>query len=131
MGMATVDADSDGKPGMLAVPKNGGGYVLPPTAIGLIGSAPAADNIYLVSRTSVGLAGKTTTCEEQAGTATIKYFDSHVVGCHVKGAAECNPTQVDFIDQSRSIYKATSGTFKSKKVADGATCADVRAALPL
>jgi len=132
MGIATVDADSDGKPGMLAVPKADGGYTQPPTAIGLIGSAPVADNLYLVSRTSVALAGKTTTCEEQAGTAMVKYFDSHVVGCHVKTpAAECTPTQVDFIDQSRSIYKTTTGTFKSKKIADGATCADVRAALPL
>lgn len=131
MGIATVDADSDGKPGMLAVPKSGGGYVQPPTAIGLVGSAPSADNLYLVSRTSVGLTGKTTSCEEQAGPATIKYFDSHVAGCHVKGATECNATQADFIDQSRSIYVATGGSFKSKKIADGATCADVRAALPL
>ena len=101
------------------------------TLTSLGGSAPVADNLYLVSRTAVGLTGKTTTCEEQSGTATIKYFDSHVVGCHVKGASECTPTQADFIDQSRSIYQATTGTFKSKKIADNATCADVRAALPL
>jgi len=131
MGITTVDADSDGKPGMLAVPKADGGYTQPPTAIGLGGSAPVADNLYLVSRTSVALTGKTTTCEEQSGTAMVKYFDSHVAGCHVKGAAECNPTQADFIDQSRTIYQVTGGSFKSKKIADGATCADVRAALPL
>jgi len=130
MGIATVDADSDGKPGMLAVPKGDGGYTQPPTAIGLVGSAPVADNLYLVSRTSVALTGKTTTCEEQAGTAMVKYFDSHVAGCHVKGAAECDTTQADFIDQSRTIYQVTGASFKSKKIADGATCADVRAALP-
>jgi hypothetical protein len=131
MGIATVDADSDGKPGILAVPKSGGGYVQPPTAIGLGGSAPVADSVYLVSRTEIALNGKATSCEEQAGTAMVKYFDSHVVGCHVKGAAECNPTQADFIDQTRTVYQATAASFKSKKVADGATCADVRAALPL
>jgi hypothetical protein len=130
-GVMAVDADGDGKAGFTAVPRNGGGYVAPPTGLGLFGSAPSADKIYLASRTIVGLSGTFTTCTEQSGTASVTFFDSHVVGCHVTGGAECTAMQVDFVEQSRTLYKPGAATFQSKKVADGASCADVRAALPM
>jgi hypothetical protein len=130
-GIMAVDADGDGSPGFTAIPRQGGGFVAPPTGLGLLGSAPSADKVYLASRTIVSLGGKLTSCTEQAGTATITFFDSHVVGCHVKGGGECTPAQVDFIDQSRTDYKVSTGVFTSKQVAETATCADVRAALPM
>ncbi|HEY2902780.1 MAG TPA: hypothetical protein VGL59_19520 [Polyangia bacterium] len=133
-GVTVVDADGDGKPGFTAIPKDGGGFVAPPTGLGIFGSAPSADQVYLASRTIVALAGKLDSCTAQSGTANVTFFDSHVVGCHVKGGAECTATQTDFVDQSRTDYKVPtpmSGTFTSKQVADAATCADVRAALPM
>lgn len=130
-GIMPVDADGDGAVGFTAVPKQGNGYVAPPTGLGLFGSAPSADKVYLASRTVVGLNGKLDSCTTQSGTAEVTFFDSHVVGCHVKGAAECTAAQTDFVDQSRTNYKVQSGTFLSKQIADGSSCADVRAALPM
>jgi hypothetical protein len=129
-GIMAVDADGDGKPGFTAVPKDGNGFVAPPTSISF-GLAPAADRVYLASRTVVGLAGKTDSCTQQSGTATITSFDSHVVGCHVKNGADCTAAQTDFVDTSRTDYKVSTGTFTSVQVKDDATCADVRAALPM
>jgi hypothetical protein len=128
--VTAVDADGDGKLGFLAVPRNGTGFVKPPTALGLAGSAPSADQVYLASRTGIGLTGNTTTCDEQAGTIAVTFFDSHVVGCRIAPGQDCTAAQASFIDGSSPIYTATGGTFRSKKVADNATCADVRAAIP-
>lgn len=130
-GVMAVDADGDGKPGFTAVPKDGNGFVAPPTALGIFGSAPSADKVYLATRTIVQLDGKMDSCTTQSGTAAVTFFDSHVVGCHVKGGADCTAAQTDFVDSSRTDYKITGGTFTSKQVADAATCADVRAALPM
>jgi hypothetical protein len=105
--------------------------VQPPTGLGFLGSAPSADKLYLSSRTVVSLDGKLTSCADVAGTAKIAFFDSHVVGCHVKNGGDCTPSQIDFVDQSRTLYKITGATFTAKKIADDATCADARAALPL
>jgi hypothetical protein len=126
-----VDADGDGKPGFLAMPRAGMGYVQPPTGLGLFGSAPSADKLYLSSRTVVSLEGKLTGCSEVAGTAKITFFDSHVVGCHVKNGGECSASQTDFVDQSRTLYKITGASFTAKKIPDNASCADARAALPM
>jgi prepilin-type processing-associated H-X9-DG protein len=129
--ITTVDADGDGSPGILAIPRSDGGYVRPPTAIGLGGSVPSADRLYLVTRSSIGMTGTTSSCESHSGTANIGFFDTHVVGCHVAGGQECTMDQASFIDQSRTIYQITSATFQTKRVADTATCAEVRAALPM
>ena len=125
-----VDADGDGKPGFTAVPRAGMGYVQPPTGLGIFGSAPSADRLYLSSRTVVSLEGKLTSCADVSGTAKITFFDSHIVGCHVKNGNDCTPGQIDFVDQSRTLYKITGATFTAKKIADNAGCADARAALP-
>jgi hypothetical protein len=125
------DAEGDSKPGITGNAKTGGGYVYPPTAIGLGGLAPAADKVYIASRTVLQLNGKTTTCEDQSGTAVAKFFDNHVIGCHVFNGADCTADQIKFVDDSRTVYVPTApGTFVAKKVADTATCADVRTALP-
>jgi hypothetical protein len=124
------DVEQDGLSGYTAVPKNGGGYVLPPTSLGLIGSAPAADKVYLVSRFAMTLKGKRTSCDAHSGTADFSAFDTHVVGCHIAGGEECSPAQTDFVDQNRMLYEPVSATYQATVIADGATCAEVRAALP-
>jgi hypothetical protein len=124
----TVDADGDGKPGFTAVPKTGNGYVLPPVA--LFGN-PKADRLYLASRTVIALSGALTACREISGTATTQFFDSHVVGCRLESGADCSAGQADFVDSSRTVHKIGSGAFTAKVIADTATCAEVRAALPM
>jgi hypothetical protein len=126
-----VDADGDGHPGFTAVPRKGGDYVQPPTGLGLFGSAPTAEKLYLSSRTVVSLKGMLTSCTDVAGPATISFFDSHVVGCFTNKGAECTPNQIDFVDQGRTLYKIEGATFVAKKVSDTATCAEARAAVPV
>jgi hypothetical protein len=124
-----LDPDGEGKPGYLAMPKPDGGYVLPPTSLGLGGLAPAAERLALVSRNLMTLAGTRTSCEAFAGTANVTAFDSHVVGCVLRGGGECSPAQVDFVDQNRMKYVPKGATFMAVQVAAAATCAEVRRAL--
>lgn len=128
--MTAVDVEGDGSKGYTAAPRDGGGFVLPPTAVGLAGSAPSADKVYLVSRQAMNLKGKRTACDAHSGTAEVTAFDNHVVGCHIKGAAECSANQSDFVDENRMRYMVTSATYEAKTVANDASCADIRAALP-
>jgi hypothetical protein len=128
MQMSAVDADGDMKPGFTATSRNDTPYTYPPTAA--LGGAKA-DMLYLATRTVIVLHGSLTTCEDLSGTANVTMFDNHVVGCHVQNGGDCNPTQADFVDSSRTIYTPTGATFTAKKLADGATCAAVRAALPM
>ena len=125
-----LDADGDGKPGYLALPRADGGYVLPPTSLGLGGLAPAAEKVFLVTHNRFTLSATRTACDDFSGAAAALAFDSHVVGCVVHGGGDCSPGQVDFVDQNRMKYLPKSATFAAKRVPDAATCAEVRAALP-
>jgi hypothetical protein len=124
--LQAADADNDSKAGFTAAPHAGSGYTAPPVA--LFGAK--TDKIYLASRTIVGLDGQLSSCEDIAGTAIVKSFDSHVVGCHIKDKDDCQPGDIGFVDKNRTIYEVKSATFTAKKIAEGATCADVRTALP-
>lgn len=128
--LETFDLEEDGPAGYTAKPRAGGGYVLPPTAVGLGGSADSADQVYLVSRQAMTLTGTRSSCDEHSGTAMVTAFDNHVVGCHIEGGDECSADQADFVDQNRMRYMVTSGTYEAKVVPDDASCGDVRAALP-
>jgi hypothetical protein len=125
------DVDGDGQPGYLALPRSKDGYVLPPTALGLGGLAPAAEKIYLVSRNVMTLTGVRTACDAFSGSANVTHFDSHVVGCAVRGGGECNSNQVDFVDQNRMKYQAKSASFSAKRVPAGAPCSEIRRVHPL
>ncbi len=133
-GTTFPDDDTDMNLGITASPLSSTGYVLPPTAVGLGGSAPTADQVYLATRTQMALSGNWTSCTDLSGTAMVTEFDNHVVGCHVKGAAACTTnaanTQADFIDQNRTVYAPGMATFVAKTLSDGASCADVLSALP-
>ncbi|HEX3697615.1 MAG TPA: hypothetical protein VH374_19745 [Polyangia bacterium] len=121
-----VDVDQDGNPGITATPKTGAGFVQTPVALPLLGVGARADKLYLASRTGVALSGTLTSCTEQAGNATITFFDSHVVGCHVNGGAACTADQINFVDTNRTAYTKMTGTFTSRILADSASCADAR-----
>jgi hypothetical protein len=124
----TNDPDGDTKPGLTAVPRSGGGYTLPPTSIL---QSSRADQLYIVVRQVTSAMLTRTACDQTSGTASFTYLNNHVVGCHVMGGSDCAPGDINFIDQNRTIYEIAGATAQTKIVADTATCADVRAALPM
>jgi hypothetical protein len=124
-GLKTDDVDGDGNPGFTSTPKSGNGYVLPPTGLGVLGSAPSADKVFIVSRNIASLSGTRTSCDEHSGKATFSSFDNHVVGCHTK-SGNCTTSQVDFCDQNRPVYKINSATYTARRVPDDTTCEEVR-----
>ena len=122
------DAEGDMHAGLTAIPRSGGTYTLPPTSIL---QTARADQLYIVIRQVTSAMLTRTACDQASGTATFAFLNNHVVGCHIMGASDCMPNDVNFIDNNRTIYDITSATAETKVVADTATCADVRAALPM
>jgi hypothetical protein len=123
-----VDAEGDMNPGLTAVPRSGGDYKLPPTSILQLSRA---DQVYIVTRQVTEATLTRTACDATSGSATFAHFNNHVIGCHVMGGSACSPTEVNFIDMNRTIYELVSATAQTKIIAETATCADVRAALPM
>jgi len=124
----TNDAEGDMNAGLTALPRSGGGYTLPPTSIL---QTSRADKLYIVVRQVTAAMLTRTACDATSGSATFTYLNNHVVGCHVMGGVDCMPNDVNFIDQNRTIYEITGATAQTKIIAETATCADVRAALPM
>jgi hypothetical protein len=124
----TSDAESDGSPGLTAVPRSGAGYTLPPTSI--LQNA-RVDRIYSVLRNVASTTLTRTSCDQTSGPVTFTHFENHVIGCHVMGGSDCSPDAVEFVDDNRTIYEVAGATARTKVVAETATCADVRAALPM
>jgi hypothetical protein len=123
-----VDHDNDGKKGIKAIPKSGGGYSLIPVDAG---RSKRADRVDLAIRNLMTLSSTVEGCPETYnGTADVSLFDNHIIGCHVKDGGECNQTQRDFVDSNRTVYEVTAATFTAKRIDADATCANVRAALP-
>lgn len=129
-GITGVDHDSDGKLGVTSVPKTTGGFSAPPTDLG---KSHRADQVYLAIRNVMTMTSSTLgECSEPLiGTANVMKFENHVIGCHVKDGNECDSTQAKFVDENRTAFKIGSATFTSQRISAGATCAQVRAALPV
>lgn len=124
----TNDADGDMSPGLTAVPRSGGGYTLPPLSILQVSRA---DRIYSVLRNVASTTLTRTSCDQASGPVTFTHFENHVIGCHVSGGGDCSSSEVNFVDQNRTIYEITGATAQTTIVGETATCADVRAALPM
>lgn len=123
-----VDHDGDGKLGITAIPKDGGGFSPPPTSIQ---QSKFADKLYLATRNVMTMQATQDGCPQEInGTASVTKFDNHVIGCHVKGGAECSASEAQFVDDNRTVYKVGTATFASKVVPEASTCAEIRAALP-
>jgi hypothetical protein len=126
--MGIVDPDGDGSPGLTAVPKSGSGYVAPPTSIL---QTTRVDKVYLTTRNTTSVVLTRKACDEFTGTVTFTHFDNHVVGCHVMGGQECTAAEATFVDNNRTVFQVSSATNQIKTVPDNATCAEVRAVLPM
>jgi hypothetical protein len=124
-----LDQDGDGRAGITAIPRDGGGFSPPPTSLA---QTQRADKLDLVIRNAMTLMATAEGCPDSySGSADVSHFDNHVIGCHVKGGADCTPAEQQFVDEQRTVFIPGTATFMSKTVPDGASCADVRAALPM
>lgn len=131
--LMTVDHDGDGQPGIKAVPRTDDPFTAPPLDINgaLDPNGPRADEVYVATRTIIQLAGTRDSCTSAKGTADVTKVDSHVVGCRIKDGGYCDADQTKFIDDNQPKFTIKSATYEMKQVPADATCADVRAALPM
>jgi hypothetical protein len=127
-----VDHDDSGEPGITSTPRGDPPYSLPPVDLigALLPDGERADRLHVATRSVIQLSGTRTTCDQAAGSATISKFDTHVVGCHLASGGECSTAQANFVDENRMIYQIVDASYVMTKVADDASCADVRGALP-
>jgi hypothetical protein len=130
--LSGVDHDGSGYPGITSKPKDTPPYTLPPVDLigAIIPTGERADQLYIATRSIVQLSGTRSSCESASGSATISAFDTHVVGCHLKSGSQCSAAQAGFVDENRMLYQIDSASYTMTRVDDGASCADVRAALP-
>jgi hypothetical protein len=126
--LSAPDMDMDGKAGVTAIGRSGGGYVYARAA--LDGSS-RADRIYSAARFVFNGSGTINACNQLSGAATFTNFDTHVIGCRVAGtSSDCTTAQRDVLDTGRPAYTAGNVSLSATKLAAGATCANVRSALP-
>jgi hypothetical protein len=143
-----VDMDRDTKPGVTIDVAQGSPYSDVPTGLPGIGATPRANKLYVAIRQVTSVSGTVDDCDHMSGTVSIpqissggtsKYaIDSHVIGCALAGGGDCTTTapplgtaQAAFVDNTQPVFTPSGTTdFHSVRLATGATCADVRAALP-
>jgi hypothetical protein len=122
-----------GQPGLEGIFYNGAmPFVLPRTS--LSATSPQVDHLWLLSRTALSLYGKTTSCTETTGTATVTQLNNHIAGCQiVDDGGPCTQAQYQFLDSNTTQYAPATGTFDAVQLTGGAsaTCADVLAKLPI
>ncbi len=122
-----TDHDQDGRPGVTALSRSGGAYSNP--RVDLFDANQRASELYLALRTIIGLNGQITSCDSAEGQATL-LLDQRVVGCRLETGGDCRPNQVDMIDRNVPVFQVNGATFRLSRVADAATCDEIRAALP-
>lgn len=120
-----LDMDGDGRPGVTA--EYGDAYDHPRTGNSLFD--PRSDNPYVASRVSFSLSGTLNSCTGSTGAASFRYIDTRIYGCSLD-SGECDSGGASFLDQNCLNYTLGTATYTLLKVADGASCATVRAAIP-
>jgi len=130
--LTPVDSDGDTKVGFTAEAATGTGFSLPPVNAT---RTARADRVYVAMRQVAGATtGVVKTCTRSEGTADIAIIankaaiDSHVLGCRRSDGAECSASEFKLLDSAAPVYVPTGkATITMVKVADAATCADIRA----
>jgi hypothetical protein len=129
-------AAKGGHPGIHGYFTSTSPYYLSSTA--LSPTSPRADQLWIVSRTQIGLSGTRKTCQNNTpgtpdieGTADVKLIQNRIVGCEiVNDGGPCSEAEYAFIDTNTTQYVPGAGTFQAKDLSDTATCADVLSAFP-
>jgi hypothetical protein len=128
-GLTSVDTDGDGHPGVTAMYSNAGSLEYPRTSTSFI--ATRADLPYAASRVSFSLSGSVTSCTQSSGSGTFTHIDTRIFGCRRDTGAQCSASDANFLDQNCLNYNMPStATYTLVKVANGASCATIRAAVP-
>jgi hypothetical protein len=124
-----VDHDGDGKPGMTAIARKDPPYSLPPVDILL---SKQADAMYTASRMGMRLLGASEGCKGPAeGSVEPLAFDSTIIGCRLAAGGDCGEPELNLLENQSPLFTlGSSGRWKSVPIADGASCADVRNAVP-
>jgi hypothetical protein len=118
-----------GQPGLHGFFTSTSPYYLSSTALSL--TSPRVDQLWIVSRTQIGLYGTRTSCTTVEGTADVKLLQNRIVGCEiVNDGGACTEAQYTFLDTNTTQYVPGTGTFKAADLADTATCADVLRMFP-
>lgn len=133
-----ADMDQDTKAGITIDVAQGSPYSDVPTEFPpLFGQPARANKLYVAIRQITIVTGTVQDCDHMTGTVAIpqissKYaIDSHVMGCALTAGGDCSTTQASFVDNTQPVFTPSGSTdFHSVRVATGATCAEVRAALP-
>jgi hypothetical protein len=85
----------------------------------------------VASRVSFSLNGSLTSCTQSTGSGTFTHIDTRIFACRQTSGSQCTASQASFLDQGCVDYNMPStATYTLVKVADGASCATIRAALP-
>jgi hypothetical protein len=131
--LSGFDHDGDGQPGIKALPRTDAGFSAPPLSLegALNPNGPRASELFLATRTRVQLDGQRDSCATASGPAAVHLFESHVIGCRRNDGSICSSTESDFIDSNQPAFTIGGATYTMAQLPDGATCADVRAALPM
>jgi hypothetical protein len=133
-----LDQDGDGQPAITFVSRGeneknalGMAYVNIPVTWTLGARATDADVAYRVTGV---FSGKIEHCDLLSGVVSSGSVEARAVGCRTRRqgastAAACTAEQSDFLDQNLPAWQVRGGTFRARRVAEGANCSAVRAAL--
>jgi hypothetical protein len=127
-GVTQVDMDADGQPGVTALYNTASGNMRPPASTTNL--TRRSDTPYVAARMVFALGGTLTSCTQASGSASVTQVNTRIVGCHIANASNCSPSDTTFYDSNHPQYSAGSASYSLVKVADNATCAAIRAALP-
>jgi ABC-type branched-subunit amino acid transport system substrate-binding protein len=122
------DDDADGEPAITGLYKRG----IPHVAVPVDSAAAArADRGFIAVRIVFDLEGSLSSCTQSFGAANVQAIDSHTVGCSLSVTGlSCTGMQANHLDTNTPSYSVGASSYALQKVADQASCSDVRAALP-
>ncbi|MEY4510097.1 MAG: hypothetical protein RLZZ450_2219 [Pseudomonadota bacterium] len=127
--LSLVDMDADGKPGVTMNYLTGGSFVAPRVGGTLFDDR--AERPYSATRLVFSASGTLSSCTQASGPAIVSHIDSAIRGCKIAGdTRDCTGGEASFLDQNCVDYAVGTSTYDMVKVADAASCANVRAALP-
>jgi hypothetical protein len=90
------------------------------------------DAMYTASRMSFRLTGASEGCSAPAsGDLEPLAFNYTVVGCHIAGGSDCGERELNLVENQSPVFTPMSGgRWKSVPIAESASCAEVRNAVP-
>lgn len=127
--LTLADHDGDGKPGVTAIARQDPPFALPPVDLLF---TKYMDEIYTAARITFRLKAASEGCSGPvAGSVEPVVFDYAIVGCHVVDSGDCGASELNLLaNQSPVFTLGSSGSWRSVPIAESASCADVRKALP-